>query len=139
MKKILFILGISAGLATAANAQEIQDAKRNTKAYVDPSNHTLMDKNKKLLCTFEEDGKILDTKSRIIGYIDGGHELRDKNKNLVGYIMLDGTIQKADRSLMGKVSSTGSGPVLDNMNNVVGHVRNIEPMWAAAYFFLLNY
>lgn len=140
MKKFMFILGFSFLAGTALHAQEIKDANHQTKAYIKfEDNAQLLDKNKNLLCSFTQDGKILSPDLRVIGYIMNEYELMDKDRKTVGFILPDGTVQKADHSSLGHIAKNGYGAVVDNMNHTIGYIERIEPMWAAAYFFLLKY
>jgi hypothetical protein len=138
MKSILFILGFGL-IASVAGAQEIRDAKNNIVAYIDPQATSLLDKEKNTLCTFQQDGRIVDTKANTLGFIVNEYELQDKNHKTVGFITRDGMVQNSQHAAMGRINVSGSGPVTDNNSAVIGYINRVEPMWAAAYFYVLKF
>ena len=137
MKKVLFLLGFSV-IAGTLSAQEIRDAKNNVVNYIDIHATSLLNKDKETVAIFRQDGRIVDTKSNTLGYIVDGHEIQDKNHKKLGIITGNGLLQAADGTAVGLVNMNGTGPVTDGHNKVIGFIDRVEPMWAAAYYLLLN-
>ncbi len=138
MKSILFVLGFSC-IAGAVKAQEIRDAKNNVKAYIDIHATSLLDKEKNTLCTFQQDGRIVDTKYNTLGFIIGGYELQDKEHKTIGFITREGVVQDSKHVPMGRINAGGTGTVMDKNNTVIGYTNKVEPTWAAAYFYVLKF
>lgn len=136
MKKFLIIPVIILSSVTA-KAQTVQDANKNTIAYI-TKNGELQDKDKKTVCTFRQDGKIVDTRANTIGYIIDEHELQDKARKTVGYILRDGTVEDTNHKVIAHISNSGSGPVTDNANKTIIYIDEIEPMWVAAYLLVVK-
>lgn len=137
MKKVLFLLGFSIAAGTLS-AQEIRDAKNNVVSYIDIHATSLLNKEKQTVAVFRQDGRIVDPKSNTLGYIVDGHEIQDKNHKKLGSISGNGLITDANNQTVGLLSYTGTGPVTDGHNKVIGFIDRVEPMWAAAYYLLLN-
>ena len=125
--------------AFAAQAQlEISDANHNLKGYF-RKDGTVLDKNQKTLCQFHQGGRITDAQSNVLGYIVNEYEIQDKNHKTQAYIFPDGKVENAKHELIGRIRKDGNGPVVDASDKVIGYITTIEPMWAAAYFFMLKY
>jgi len=137
MKKIPLILGLSC-MVTAVHAQEIRDAKNNVAAYIDTHATSLLDKNRSTICIFKQDGRIVDVKANTLGFIVGEREIQNKEHKAVGYLTEKGTLEDANHKTISTISMTGSGPVMDKNNTVIGSINRVEPMWAAAYYLLLK-
>ena len=137
MKKVLFLLGFSIAAGTLS-AQEIRDAKNNVVNYIDIHSTSLLNKDKETVAIFRQDGRIVDPKSNTLGYIVHEHEIQDKNHKKVGEITGNGLMLDANNQTVGLLSYTGTGPVTDGHNKVIGFIDRVEPMWAAAYYLLLN-
>ena len=137
MKKVLFLLGFSITAGTLS-AQEIRDAKNNVVSYIDIHATSLLNKEKETVAIFKQDGRIVDTKSNTLGYIVDGYEIQDKNHKKMGVITGNGLLQDAAGNAVGLVNMSGTGPVADGHNKVTGFIDRVEPMWAAAYYLLLN-
>lgn len=137
MKKALFLLGFSIAAGTLS-AQEIRDAKNNVVNYIDIQSTSLLNKEKQTVAIFRQDGRIVDSKSNTLGYIYDGHEIQDKNRKKVGFISGNGLLTGANNEVVGTVNMDGTGPVMDAHNKVIGFIDRVEPMWAAAYYLLLN-
>lgn len=138
MKKILFLLGFSCSIAGTLSAQEIRDAKNNVVNYIDIHATSLLNKERETVAVFHQDGRIVDTKANTLGFIVHEHEIQDKNRNKVGFISGNGLITDANNQTVALLSMTGTGPVMDGHNKVIGFIDRVEPMWAAAYYLLLN-
>lgn len=134
MRRILF-LAVFLFAWYAGHSQEIKDVRRNTIGYI--SNGVIMDKEKRPLCSFKEDGRIMDQQGNTLGFLINNSEMQDKNRKTVGYVLFDGTVQDANHQAIGSILHT-TGPVMKN-GSVIATVENIEPFWAACYFFLLKY
>lgn len=134
MKNILFIIGLTF-LASFTQAQEVKDVKRNTIAYITRS--TIQNSEKQTLCVFQPDGRIVDGKANTIGYLVNNAELQDKDRKTVAYIQFDGTVQDANKQKIGSIMYA-TGPVISN-GTVIATMENVEPTWAAAYFFLFRF
>lgn len=138
MKKILFILGFC-GLAGAADGQEVKDVKGNVLAYITRS--TISDKNQNTLCVFQIDGRIVDKMGNTIGYMEGFRErydYLDKDRKLkASYYFEDGGIKNEQGQRVGSIPMA-TGPII-KAGNVIATMDNVEPMWAAAYFFMFRY
>lgn len=137
MKKALFLLALAA-LGYGADAQEIRDAKNNVQHYIDIHTTSLLNKERQTVAIFRQDGRIVDTKSNTLGYIAEGHVIQDKNRKPVGTFSGNGQLEDANNNVVGYMSMTGSGPVMDAHHKVIGNTDRVEPMWAAAYYLLLN-
>lgn len=137
MKKLLLIpiLFLS---TIAVKAQNIQDANQNIVAYITKQG-VLQDKDKKTICTFRHDGKIVDAQSNAVGYIINEYELQDKNHKTVGYILRNGTLEDSQHKVIAHINISGSGPITDNDNKTIAYIDTIEPMWAAAYMLILKH
>ena len=138
MKKVLFLLGFGCCMAGTLSAQEIRDAKNNVVNYIDIHATSLLNKEKETVAIFRQDGRIVDTKSNTLGYIVEGHEIQDKNHKKLGLITGNGLLQDAAGNAVGLVNMSGTGPVTDGHNKIIGFTDRVEPMWAAAYYLLLN-
>jgi len=123
--------------SVVAKAQSVQDANKNTIAYI-TTNGELQDKDKKTVCTFRQDGKIVDTRANTVGYIVNEYELQDKARKTIAYILRDGTVEDSNHKVIAHISTSGSGPITDNANKTIAYIDTIEPMWAAAYLFVLK-
>lgn len=134
MKKIL-LLAAGLVMTSVAFCQEVKDAKQNTIAFI--SRSRIMDKDQNILATFMDDGRIMDQKGNTLGFLIDRHEMQDKNRKTVGYVLFDGTVQDANHKTIGSILST-VGPVMKN-GTVIATVDNVEPFWAACYFFLLKF
>lgn len=134
MKKI-FLLAAGLIITSAAYCQEVKDLKRNTIAYI--SRSMIMDKDQHVLATFMDDGRIMDQKGNTLGFLIDRTEMQDKNRKTVGFVLFDGTVQDASHKNIGSILST-VGPVMKN-GAVIATVDNVEPFWAACYFFLLKF
>lgn len=145
MKKFFVAIAFSA-IASIAGAQQsleavrnqVHDANHNIKGYINRDG-SVQDQNKRTLCSFQQNGTIVDAKANPIGYIINETELQDKNHKTVAYITREGNIENEKHERIGHIDNSGSGPVTDHRNTTIGYITKIEPMWAAAYFFLLKY
>lgn len=133
MKKILLLAAFFITTA-AAYCQEVKDVKHNTIAYI--TRGKIMDKEQNILYTFKEDGRIVDQQANTQGFLLNNTEMQDKNRKTIGYVRLDGTVEDANHQKIGSILST-VGPVMKN-GTVIATVDNVEPFWAACYFFLLK-
>lgn len=136
MKQFLIIPAIFL-TSLSVNAQSVQDANKNTIAYI-TKNGELQDLDKKTVCTFRQDGKIVDAKAKTVGYIINEYELQDKDRKTKGFILRDGTVQDSNHKVIAHISNSGSGPITDDANKTIAYIDTIEPMWAAAYLFMIR-
>lgn len=137
MKKFLFILGFSC-MAGAAGAQQVYDANHVLKGYITKQG-VVQDKNGVALCSFMMDGRIVDPKANTLGFLVNEYEMQDKNHKTVGFFKPDGTIEDSKHVVMAHMPHGGSGPITNAQNATIGHIEVIEPVRAAAYFFILKY
>jgi len=136
MKKLLIIFVLSL-LTWKLEAQEVKDVKGNVIAYIARS--VISDKNRNVICTFRDGGRIVDAQANTIGFLDestGRFRLLDKDRVLVASMLIDGTVLDANEQRIGSIMRT-TGPVIKN-GNVIATLDTVEPMWAVCYFFLLN-
>jgi len=133
MKNLLLIIGFTC-IAGAASAQEVLDAKHNVVAYI--TRATIMDKNHTVLYTFNGDGRIVDPQANTVGFLLNNTEMQNKDHVTVGYITFEGQVQDRNHQSIGSINYA-TGPIIKN-GNVIATMTNVEPMWAAAYFFLLK-
>ncbi|MCF8450965.1 MAG: hypothetical protein K9G49_13920 [Taibaiella sp.] len=140
MKKLLLILGLGifANIAVAQDLDAlhaVQDGKKNVIAYI---HHSIIEnQDKKTIGLFQPDGRITDLQANTLGFLINDSEIQDKNRKTVAYIKLDGTIENNQHVKIGSIRQA-TGPVFDQSSNVIGFINNVEPTWAAAYFFLLK-
>ncbi|GAA4469359.1 hypothetical protein GCM10023093_28710 [Nemorincola caseinilytica] len=138
MKTILLLTTLSLFAFAASAQQEVWDASHNVKGYINKDG-TVHDPLHNLRCTFQQGGRILDVHGSTIGYIVNEYELQDASHTIKGYIHQNGIVENAAHTQIGRINIDGSGPVKDGAGNVIGYLDSTEPMWAAAYFFLLHY
>ena len=148
MKKLLLILGFCSSVNTLiAQGQEntpaFQDSRHNLIGYVHAG--SIVDQNNKFLGQFKYENQeisILDSHHKTIGYIVKGTEIQDANHNTTGYVSFDKTdysaiVKNAQNATVGLIKSDGT--VENASHSVVGYAVKTEPMWAAAYYFLLKF
>lgn len=138
MKTLILIAALCIGGISASAQQEVRDAGGTIKGYINKDG-TVHNASHVTICQFLQDGRIVNPSATTLGYIINDYELRDASNTLKGYIHNDGTVENEHHSLIGKVRREGDGPVKDANDVVIGYVDGTEPMWAAAYFFLLHY
>ena len=138
MKTILLVTTLSIFAFSASAQQEVWDADHNLKGYINKDG-SVQDKNKKTLCSFTQNGQIVGAKGNTLGYIINDYELQDKDHKTKGYIQRTGIVENENHQMIARISRDGKGAVMDANNKIVGFLDSTEPMWAAAYFFLLKY
>ncbi len=138
MKTILLVAALSIAGMTAHAQDEVWDASHNLKGYI-TKDGTIQDEHRNTLVQFHQSGQMTDVHSNTVGYIINDYELQDASHTTVGYILNNGNVEDEHHQLIGKINPEGTGPVKDQHSNVIGYIASTEPMWAAAYFFLLRY
>lgn len=138
MKTILLAATLSIFALGADAQQEVRDANHNVKGYINKDG-SVQDKDHHTLCNFKQGGQILGVHGNTLGYIVNEYELQDKDHKTKGFIQQTGVVEDDKHKKIAKISTSGSGPVVDANDAVLGYIDSAEPMWAAAYFFLLKY
>lgn len=138
MKTFILAAALCVGGFAANAQQEVRDASGTIKGYINKDG-SVHNASHVTVCRFLQDGRILSPTSTVLGYIVRDYELQDAAHVTKGYIHNTGIVEDEHHNLIGKIRVEGDGPVKDNNDNVIGYIDGTEPMWAAAYFFLLHY
>lgn len=139
MKTFILAAALCIGGFAANAQQEVRDASGTLKGYINKDG-SVHNASHVTVCRFLQDGRIISPTATVLGYIKDDHELQDASHVIKAYInTATGIVEDEHHTLLGKVRREGDGPVKDNHDNIIGYVDGTEPMWAAAYFFLLHY
>lgn len=137
MKRILLFVCLSAFTATAM-AQRIENKDHVLLATVDYDNTSFVNTSGATICKFFQDGRITDGHSNTLGYIVDEYELQDADHNVVAYYKRNGEIEDSDHNVIGNVAFGSTATFTHSTHGVLGYAQKAEPVWAAAYFFVIS-
>ena len=135
MKRLFMTLLMLVCFLSISWAQICRD-KSNMQIGKIESNGVVRNSSNMKIGSFDRNNTIRNASNMKVGSIDNNGVIRDRSNMKIGTIDKDGIVRDATNMRMGTIEKNGT--VRDKSNMKVGSAENVNPQYAAVFFFFFH-